>query len=359
MKELSYDCLNGTHLSAEEEWMPHKALSPKFFEWHYITLPMHGADGHLYFMFFCCFNFSSDIYKQVATDGHPEMVPEGKKIYSVMAHLCDYTTDMFKSGGGPVIVSAEDAFDVENNALILQNPQAGIDVNFRYKGDEVYVYAKTDIFECEIKCSGGKRVMWMTDTLEKEGFIREGAEDDRSFYYSLPKLPYSGWIRYEDQNGETHLTDVTGAGWIDRQWGDFLTKTWEWTSFRFADGDRINGYNFAGGYQVLVHQKENGETAHYPNYRVIQKGYACAPDHTWTSYGWDFELPCKDGFYHLEPLSPKNFIPTPGNTIFEGLCRIIDKNGNQVGWAAMETMDVKVMHNAPNEEFNHFASTDK
>ncbi len=354
MKELTYDVINGTHLSAEEEWTPHKALSPKFFEWHYITLPMTGANGHQYFMFLCNFNFSSEIYKQVATDGHPEMIPDGLKVYSVMAHMCDYNDDLFKSGGGPVILPADMAFNEEENALTLCNPETGMDVFFKYKGDEVYVKAKTDIFECELKCSGGSRVMWMQDHLGKEGFIQEGAEDDRSFYYSLPELPFTGWIKYTDAEGKEVYTTVTGEGWIDRQWGDFLTKSWEWTSFRFADGDRINTYNFAGGYQVLTYQKKNGEVEHHDHFRVVQNGYARAFDNTWTSWGWDYYLPVKDGFYTVEPLSKKNFIPTPGNTIFEGLCRILDKDGKQVGWTATETMDVRVMKNAPNEEFNNF-----
>ncbi len=192
MKELTYDVQSGIHRSAEEEWMPHVAMSPKFFEWHYITLPMTGANGHQYFMFICAFNFSSEIYKQVATEGHPEMIPEGMKIYSTMLHMCDYTTDLFKSGGGPVIVSADAAFDTENNALTLTNPEIKLDLNFRYKGDEVYIYCRSDVFECELKCTGGSRVLWMQDRPDKPGFIREGAEGDWSFYYSLPKLPYSG-----------------------------------------------------------------------------------------------------------------------------------------------------------------------
>lgn len=354
MKELSYDIVNGTHLSAEEEWAPHRALSPKFFEWHYITLPMTGANGHQYFMFLCNFNFSSELYKQVATDNHPEAVPAGMKLYSVMAHFCDYSSDLFLSGGGPVLTNAGDAFDESSNALILKNPQSGIVVKFRYRGDEVYLYAKTDILECELHCTGGSRVMWMQDKLGKEGFIQEGAEEDRSFYYSLPKLPFHGWLKYRDKDGAEVRTDVSGQGWIDRQWGDFLTKSWEWTSFRFADGDRINTYNFAGGYQVLTYQKENGDTEHHRNFKVVQNGYARSADRTWTSWGWDYLLPVKEKNYTLEPLSNKNFIPTPGNTIFEGLSKIIAPNGKQVGWAVTESMDVRVMHNAPYEAFNHF-----
>ena len=354
MKERTYDIVNGTHGTAMEEWAPHKALAPDFFEWHYITCPMTGTNGHQYFLFLCNFNFSSDIYKQVATDNHPEMVPEGMKLYSVMAHMCDYTDDLFLSGGGPVIAPAESVYDEETNTLLLANPKSGIDINFRYEGKEVYLHAKTDIYECELHCTGGDQVMWMQDKLGINGFIREGAEKDRSFYYSLPKLPYRGWLRYKNKAGKEIYTEVCGQGWIDRQWGNYLTKSWEWTSFRFADGDRVNTYNFAGGYQVCTYQHNDGSCEHFDSFKVVQNGYARSSDNVWFSWGWDYTLPLKEKQYTLIPLSRKNYVPTPGNTIFEGLSRIINPDGEQVGWAVTESMDVRVMQNAPYQEFNCF-----
>ena len=40
---------------------------------------------------------------------------------------------------------------------------------------------------------------------------------------------------------------MSGQGWVDRQWGDFLTKSWEWSSLRFSNRARVNLYNFANG----------------------------------------------------------------------------------------------------------------
>ena len=292
------------------------------------------------------------------TQKHSEMIPDGLMNYINVTHFCDYTSEIYKSVPIPVLARVEDVYDEEKNALVLKKPEMNFDMEFRYKGDEVYLYVKTSVYECEIKCSGGNRVMWMQDTLGIEGFIREGAENDRSFYYSLPKLPFTGWIKYTDNEGKEVLTDVYGQGWIDRQWGNFMTKTWEWTSFRFADGDRVNTYNFGNGYQVCTYQKEDGTAESFDKFKVVQNGYARTSNNIWFSYGWDYTLPVKENKYHLVPLSNKNVLESEMNSFFEGLSKVIDESGNQVGWAVTESMDVREMHNAPYEIFNNFPNED-
>lgn len=354
MKYLDYDIKNGTHRTAVEEWAPHKALAPNFFEWHYFTSPMTGANGHQYFIFLCDFNFSSDGYKNAITKGHPEQLPEGLSPYLNSMHFCDYTSDLYRTDTALTLSKPEDNFDEAQNALTLKAPQQNFDVNFSYKGDDIFVYAKTNTCEFELKCTGGNHVMWMQDKLGKEGFIQEGTENERSFYYSLPKLPYHGWLKYTDDDGKEIVTDVYGQGWIDRQWGDFDTKTWEWTSFRFGDGDRINTYNFGNGYQVATYQKADGSVEHFPKFKVVQNSYIRSPNNIWVSWGWDYYIPVKDKHYKLVPLSDKNFIGNHVNTLYEGLSRIINDNGEQVGWAVTESMDVREMNNAPYAPFNNF-----
>lgn len=354
MEFLDYDLKDGNHRSAEQEWYPHKSIGPNAFEWWYFTAPLRGDNGHDYFLFLCEFNFNAGLYRKAMEADYGGKVPTDGIPMVTTAHLSDYTEKYFLNGNGECIIKPEDLFDNENNALIVKQDGKPIDIHFAYKGDTVTIKAKTSIYECEINCTGASRVMWMQDTLGKEGLIQEGGKADRSFYYSLPQLPYTGWIKYKDASGEEKVVNVSGEGWVDRQWGNFMTKSWEWTSFRFNDGDRLNTYNFGNGYQVCTFQKADGTTENYDKYLVVQNGYLRTPANSWVSWGWDYYLPLKDKYYKLVPVSDKNVIPSKMNTFFEGLSKIYDAEGNEVGCAVTESMDVKVMHNGPYDKFNNF-----
>jgi hypothetical protein len=91
--------------------------------------------------------------------------------------------------------------------------------------------------------------MYAKDKLGIKGFIQQGAQEDRSYYYSLPCVEIVCRINYTGKRGVRREIDVTGQGWVDRQRGDFLTTSWEWCSLRFSKGARVNLYNFANGYQ--------------------------------------------------------------------------------------------------------------
>lgn len=329
-------------------------LGPDFLEWHYFTAPLSGANGHEYFLFLCSFNFSGETYRNEITKGHPEQLPADLVPIVTSAHLSDYTDAMVRGGDGLSLVDPLAAHNESRNALVVRGGPSEYDIDLAYEGDNLIVRARTDIYECELTCSGAEEVMWMRDSLDKDGFIREGGQSERSFYYSLPRLPFRGWLRYTDDEGDEVRTDVTGQGWVDRQWGEFMTSSWEWTSFRFADGDRLNTYNFGNGYQVCTFLDREGVTTSYPGFRVIQNGYLRTPADSWVSWGWDYEVPVKDGWYRLVPMSDKDIISSDMNTFFEGLSRVLDREGRQVGWAVTESMDTRVMHNGPHDLFNHF-----
>jgi hypothetical protein len=50
----------------------------------------------------------------------------------------------------------------------------------------------------------------------------DGTHEDRSYYYSLPRVEIVGRITYTGKGGVRREIDVTRQGWVDRQWGDFL-----------------------------------------------------------------------------------------------------------------------------------------
>ncbi|WP_235809182.1 lipocalin-like domain-containing protein [Secundilactobacillus collinoides] len=309
-----------------------------------------GVDIEWTVQFFCLFNLDSKNYR---LPNLPEL-PKGTSPMVVLSQVCDYTTGTFQSIAKPVFVNLENIFDKKTNSIEIHQPQNNLDVSFGFKGGHVHLKAETEAYSCNLEMSGADRVMWMTDNaLKTDGLIREGVEGDRSFYYSLHELPVTGALNIEAI--ESSDVQVSGAGWIDRQWGDFLTRNWEWTSFRFADGDRVNTYNFDSGYQVGLLQTSDGKNTPFNSFKVVQNSYAKSKNNVWFSYGWDYHMPVKDGAYHLVPLSPKNVIAQGENEVlFEGLSRLLDSYGNQVGWAVTETMDIRKVHNGPYDKFNNF-----
>lgn len=66
-------------------------------------------------------------------------------------------------------------------------------------------------------------------------------------------------------------TEMVGSGWINRRWGDFLAKSWKWSSFWFADGYRFNLYKLGNGYQVATYQQADGICEYFDAFKVIQK----------------------------------------------------------------------------------------
>jgi hypothetical protein len=71
----------------------------------------------------------------------------------------------------------------------------------------------------------------------------------------------------------------------------------------------------------------------------------------WLSWGWSYEFPVEiegSRHYTLEPFSKLDVYEYPGNIFFEGPSRLInDDTGETVGVAVTESMDVRIMQNAP------------
>jgi hypothetical protein len=67
--------------------------------------------------------------------------------------------------------------------------------------------------------------------------------------------------------------------------------------------------------------------------------------------GWSYEFPVEvedSRHYTLEPFSKLDVFEHPNNIFFEGPSRLInDETGETVGVAVNESMDVRIMQNAP------------
>jgi hypothetical protein len=267
-----------------------------------------------------------------------------------MTGFTDYR-DNFRIADFPAaVVNEADTWDPTTNAMRFVAGEYSSE--WSYEGDTMNLTVASPQLSYAVRLTGAAQVMYAKDKLGIEGFIQEGASDDRSYYYSLPRVQIEGRITYTGEGGVRREIDVTGQGWVDRQWGDFLTKSWEWSSLRFSNGARVNLYNFANGYQVATYQKADGSTQWLDSFLVRQNGYLRTPERAvWLSWGWSYEFPVEvegSRHYTLTPFSKLDVYENPNNIFFEGPSHLInDDTGETVGVAVTESMDVRIMQNAP------------
>jgi len=99
--------------------------------------------------------------------------------------------------------------------------------------------AATDDVAIDISLGGLDRIVLQGE----RGYDRKGPEPgNASYYYSAPRLTASGTVR--DRNG-TEST-VSGAAWLDREWGTSALSTnvegWDWFALQLSDGRDLMYY---------------------------------------------------------------------------------------------------------------------
>jgi predicted secreted hydrolase len=345
MTLLSYDVEHPTLRSPAAEWQPHATQSRTTTEWWYLTSLVFDSAGNPYFLVWCLFHFAGE-----DTHSASVHVSDGHRLNLAMLGMTDYNAGFHVGDISVAVMPDDDTWHAESKAV--RYDLDGCSGEWSFTDEAMHVTVQSSKLEFDLSLTGTDQVMYAKDKLDVEGFIQEGAPEDRSFYYSLPRLTLAGRIAFSDKTGARREVEVQGTGWVDRQWGDFLTKSWEWTSFRFSNGARVNLYNFANGYQVGTYQRADGSTEWLDGFVVRQNGYMKVPDNgVWLSWGWSYEFPIDiegSRAYTLKPFGQQDIYVTPENTLFEGPSHLIDDStGEVVGVAVSESMDVRIMKNAP------------
>jgi predicted secreted hydrolase len=345
MTTLSYGITEPALRSPVEEWQPHGKQSESTTEWWYLTALVHDAAGNPYFLVWCPFHFTGEKASPASVG-----LARDQRATAALVGFTDYRNN-FRIGHFPAaVVNEADTWNPETNAVRFV--AGDYSSEWSYKDNAMNLTVASSQLSYDLRLTGAEQVMYAKDKLGIMGFIQEGAPQDRSYYYSLPRVEIAGRITYIGKGGVRHEIDVTGHGWVDRQWGDFLTKSWEWSSLRFSNGARVNLYNFANGYQVATYQKADGSTQWFESFLVRQNGYLRTPERgVWLSWGWSYEFPVEvegSRHYTLEPFSKLDVYENPNNIFFEGPSRLINEDtGETVGAAVTESMDVRIMQNAP------------
>ena len=360
--ELSYDTQNITHRSAFEEWQPHRGQTTTSQEWWYVTALLQDASGNQYLLFNTIFKYDGkDIPSVSSAPEFASKLGPNTTIISPAVELSEYNTGFHFYDSDAVITSPNQIWDSKNNTLIYKTPRySGL---WSFDGDSLNIVLKSQNLSFVLNMQGGNQVMWAKDVVyNKEGFIQQGLPGNVSFYYSLPRLFISGNLTYLDESGNNKTVDVAGLGWVDRQWGDFKTEAWEWNSFRFDNGARLNLYNFANAYKVGTYQKADGSTQWLDDFIIKQNGYAKAPNGQWVALGWSFEFPIDiegSKHYSVVPFSKNSndndwICDSPDFCFIEGAGSLInDTDSNIVGSSVFESMDIRLLRNGPYDINQH------
>lgn len=149
------------------------------------------------------------------------------------------------------------------------------------------------------------------------------------------------------------------AGWTGNG-GDFKTYAWEWASFRFDNGARLNLYSFENGHKVGTYQRPDGSLQWIDNFTVRQNGYDKAPNGQWVSFGWTYDFPINvegSTHYTVVPFSKNDWMcssPSAVNCAIEAAGQLINGvTGKQVGSSVNESMDIRILKNGPYDINQH------
>jgi predicted secreted hydrolase len=296
------------HGTAAEEWGPHRGVV----EWWYLTGVLESGDGGPYLVQFTIFHFdfkSGPIYMLhlACTD-----YATGRHIFEQSVSLDNRTA--FAAGNR--IVYGDSSIELQPDSLrtVGRGKDVAFDLTFRISEPPVWH--------------------------GRDGLISMGHPEDRrqdSYYYSFVRLRTSGWLGCAAKGRATARQEVSGWSWFDRQWGTFQERGWDWFSLRFSDGDRIMLFCFPNtGHREGTWVRPDGTASVISDFDYSVERWLKRGGHRY-GLGWRLELPVKAGGYRVEPLSLQDFNPNPANDYWEGLCRLLDVNGESVGYCVVET----------------------
>jgi predicted secreted hydrolase len=192
---------------------PHDALT----EWWYFTGHLTAADGHAY-------GFEFDVF-QVRRQDQPA------------GYLAHYA------------ISDIDGQTFSHQARFAQSPVAAAEFPLNVGGWTLDHQGSTDTIQATMTRGAGVAAPFelnltlqdeKSPTLHHGGYIDYGAMGG-SYYYSRTRLSVSGTLGA----GDAAAQEVSGIGWMDHQWGNFVIAArggWDWYSLQFDDNTELMLY---------------------------------------------------------------------------------------------------------------------
>jgi predicted secreted hydrolase len=211
-----------THRSAAEEWQPHRPQGDRSAEWWDLTAVVSDPASTRYFLSWTVTRPGPRHLGQLP----PQMVAQvkpGQSLYACRFTLISYQASIRRAGVPAVFVMNDhEVWDEEASRLCLRDARHAHECAWSFDGERMDLAVSSPTLAFDLKIQGASRVMWAEDQPRAAALVRDRADGGHSFSYSLPRLRIAGSVTYTDERGKPIAVDVSGSGWADRQWGDFL-----------------------------------------------------------------------------------------------------------------------------------------
>lgn len=219
---LGHHVVRRTYGSAVEEWQPHLPQGDRSAEWWNLTAVACDLASTRYFLSWTVAHPGRRHLGQLPAQVITQIKP-GQGLYAGRFTLISYQGSIRKAGVPAVFVMNDrEVWDEETSTLCLRDAQHEQECAWSFDGERMDLAVSSPTLAFSLKIQGGSQVMWAEDQPRAVRLIRDSAGDSHSFSYSLPHLQIAGSVTYTDERGKPTTVDLSGSGWADRQWGDFL-----------------------------------------------------------------------------------------------------------------------------------------
>ena len=197
------------HRSAAEEWHPHLTHADRSAEWWNLTAAVRDPADTRYFLSWTVTHPGSRHLGQLPPPVITQITP-GMGLYACRLALISYQASIRKEDAPTVFAMNDDeAWDEQASTLCLRDARHEHECAWSFNGERMDLAVRSPALAVHLIMHGGSQVIW--------------ADGGHSSSYSLPHLQITGSITYSDERGTPTTVDVSGPGWADRQWGDYLT----------------------------------------------------------------------------------------------------------------------------------------
>lgn len=177
----------------------------------------------------------------------------------------------------------------------------------------------------------------------KDGLVDFG-DAGVTYYYSRPRLEVTGTL-----TSATASYNVTGLGWLDKQWGNFqpVAVYWDWASLQLDDGTDIMVTKLRDVQQKPINayvtfRRKGGQTINIPSgdFTFEPLGDTWHSDETGTTYqtDWRLKIPSQGIDVTLKPLVVQSEFASEvlGVAYWEAGADVFDTSGKRVGQGFVE-----------------------